>query len=280
MAVSRGTESIGLVLFFGMIAGCHVISLPAHLTAVSSCSDEDVKLTHVPFGLVLGEDGKKIKTRSGESVKLMDLLQEAVRIAQESFEQRYLESGSTSSKEEVAHKSRVMGLAAVKYADLSMNRESNYRFSFQKMLSLQGNTAPYMLYAYVRIQGIKRKAAGGLLGEQSDTLSPEELDNHLKALFSKHFASSSLVLTKPEEIALVKHLLRFDETVHEVADKFYPNKVSQSTALLSPDLTLYAVSCVSISSISPRSSIASMRPVPCSRPAIRRSCCRELLSVL
>eukprot|EP00969_Alexandrium_andersonii_P220972 9759299-Alexandrium_andersonii.AAC.1 len=138
-------------------------------------SDREVKVTHVPFGLVLGEDGKKIKTRAGESVKLKDLLNEAVLIAQQAFLERSTakqqdqeqEEGvvveQEQQEEEVEEKSKVMGIAAVKYADLSMNRESNYKFSFQKMLSLQGNTAPYMLYAYVRIQGIKRKAGEVLL---------------------------------------------------------------------------------------------------------------------
>lgn len=158
----------------------------------ASSGGEEVKVTHVPFGLVLGEDGKKIKTRAGESVKLKDLLNEAVLAAQQAF----LERSPEAAKEEVEQKSKVMGIAAVKYADLSMNRESNYKFSFQKMLSLQGNTAPYMLYAYVRIQGIKRKAGEVLLDKMAAERPPrgdaQGLDQALKDLLTRYFSQHSL----------------------------------------------------------------------------------------
>jgi arginyl-tRNA synthetase len=122
---------------------------------------ESVELTHVPFGVVQGEDGKKFKTRSGETIRLKDLLDEAVRPRPQptwkpAFRKRAGMSLRSSSKN-VAEK---VGIGAVKYADLSQNRTSNYIFSYDKMLALQGNTAPYMLYAYVRVQGISRK--GGI----------------------------------------------------------------------------------------------------------------------
>jgi len=123
---------------------------------------DNVEVVHVPFGLVQGEDGKKLKTRSGETVRLRDLLDEAVRRTREDLDQRLAAEGRTETeafKEEVA---QTIGLSAVKYADLSQNRTSNYIFSYDKMLSLQGNTSPYLLYAYVRIRGIQRKASSAL----------------------------------------------------------------------------------------------------------------------
>merc|ERR1711988_1679909 len=119
-----------------------------HRPSVTRCD-------HMGFGVVQGADGKKFKTRSGETVKLKDLLDEAVTQATADMESRNEGKPLTPDQLDAA---RVLGIGAVKYADLSMSRESNYRFSFKKMLNLQGNTAPYMLYAYVRIQGIRRKA--------------------------------------------------------------------------------------------------------------------------
>lgn len=103
---------------------------------------DDVEVVHVPFGLVLGEDGKKLKTRSGETVRLRDLLDEAINRARKDLEMRLKEEGRTESEAFIDNVARVVGISAVKYADLSQNRTSNYVFSFDKMLSLQGNTAP------------------------------------------------------------------------------------------------------------------------------------------
>ncbi|MDB9314666.1 arginine--tRNA ligase [Spirulina sp. CS-785/01] len=118
---------------------------------------ENVEVVHVPFGLVKGEDGKKFKTRSGETVRLKDLLDEAVSRVKQDLEQRFQAENRNESEEFKNHVAQVIGISAVKYADLSQNRTSDYIFSYDKMLSLQGNTAPYMLYAYVRIQGISRQ---------------------------------------------------------------------------------------------------------------------------
>src|SRR5215472_8472001 len=115
-----------------------------------------IKLAHVWFGSILGEDGKPFKTRSGETIKLADLLDEA--------EERALKVVSEKNpdlpekqRREIA---RVVGIGAVKYADLLPNRQSDYVFSWDKMLALQGNTAPYLQYAYARIRSIFRKAEG------------------------------------------------------------------------------------------------------------------------
>jgi arginyl-tRNA synthetase len=171
------------------------------------------ELKHVPFGLVQGEDGKKFKTRSGDTVKLKDLLDEAVRIAEEDLAARVQRSASelTPEEKEVA---RVVGISAVKYADLSMNRESNYRFSYQKMLSLTGNTAPYMLYAFARIQGIKRKALEAMQDEGGGGVAV------LGSLDAQTFTMST-----SEEKALAKQLMRLDEVLADVSRDLYPSKV-------------------------------------------------------
>jgi arginyl-tRNA synthetase len=124
----------------------------------------EARLEHVPFGLVQGEDGKKLKTRSGDTVRLKDLLDEAVERCEADLRRRLAEEGRAESEEFIRHVATTVGLAAVKYADLSQNRTTNYQFSFDRMLALQGNTAPYLLYAVVRIAGIARKG-----GEQGRT---------------------------------------------------------------------------------------------------------------
>lgn len=120
---------------------------------------DGARLEHVPFGLVQGEDGKKLKTRAGDTVRLRDLLDEAVERAETDLRSRLKEEERSESEEFIQHVAGTVGLAAVKYADLSQNRITNYQFSFDRMLALQGNTAPYLLYAVVRIAGIARKGA-------------------------------------------------------------------------------------------------------------------------
>ncbi len=167
---------------------------------------EHVELTHVPFGLVQGEDGKKFKTRSGETVRLKDLLDEAVKRARTDLETRIQEEAREETPEFIQSVAEVVGHGAVKYADLSQNRTSNYIFSYDKMLALQGNTAPYLLYAYVRVQGISRKGA----------IAFEQLE-----------ADAALKLDDDSEFTLAKHLLQLDEVIAEVAQDLYPNRLCQ-----------------------------------------------------
>jgi len=160
------------------------------------------RLEHVPFGLVQGEDGKKLKTRSGDTVRLKDLLDGAVERAEADLRRRLAEEERSESEAFIHHAATTVGLAAVKYADLSANRTTNYQFSFDRMLALQGNTAPYLLYAFVRIQGIARK--GGAL----DAPAPAEL-----------------TLTEPQEWALARQLLQFDAVIAEVEEELLPNRL-------------------------------------------------------
>jgi arginyl-tRNA synthetase len=154
---------------------------------------DHVSLEHVPFGLVQGEDGKKFATRSGDTVKLKDLLSTAVERAGKDLGER---GGSIDN-------AKLVGMAAVKYADLSMNRESNYRFSYDRMLSLNGNTAPYMLYAYARICGIIRKSG--------------DIDSA--------GTSSKVILSDPTEIDLARALVKLPDLLHSVENDLYPSRI-------------------------------------------------------
>ncbi|MHC4236872.1 MAG: arginine--tRNA ligase, partial [Planctomycetota bacterium] len=117
-------------------------------------TNDDIDLMHVTFGTMLGTDGKPFKTRTGGTVKLKDLLDEAVQRATAVVE----EKNPDLSAEQKADIAKAVGIGAVKYADYSNNRNSDFIFSFDKMLAMEGNTAPYMQYAYARIKSIERKA--------------------------------------------------------------------------------------------------------------------------
>ncbi len=121
---------------------------------------EDVQLEHVSFGMMLDKSGRPFKTRDGGTVKLIDLLEEAVERAKGAITQR-----EAYSEEELEKIAEIVGIGAVKYSDLSINRESNYIFDWDRMLSLEGNTSLYQQYAYARIRSIFRKYGGEVTGE-------------------------------------------------------------------------------------------------------------------
>ena len=162
---------------------------------------DGASVEHVPFGLVQGDDGKKLKTRSGDTVRLKDLLDGAVQRAEADLRLRLAEEGRTEDGAFIQHVAHTVGLAAVKYADLSTNRITNYQFSFDRMLALTGNTAPYLLYAVVRIAGIARK--GGDL----------------------EAAAAHLTFTEAQEWALVRELLKLDAVIAEVEEELLPNRL-------------------------------------------------------
>lgn len=166
----------------------------------------EVEVVHVPFGLVQGEDGKKLKTRSGDTIRLRDLLDEAVIRAEQDMRARLAEDGREESDAFIQSVSKAIGLGAVKYADLSQNRTSNYIFSYGKMLALQGNTAPYMIYAFVRVQGISRKG---------------NID------FSQLGDDTKILLNEDVELTLAKHLIQFQDTLTSVAQELMPNRLCQ-----------------------------------------------------
>jgi arginyl-tRNA synthetase len=165
---------------------------------------EKVEVVHVPFGLVQAEDGKKLKTRSGDTIKLKDLLDEAVNYARRDLEKRLTTEARQEDEKFIQKVAKTVGISAVKYADLSQNRTSNYIFSYDKMLGLQGNTAPYMLYAYVRVQGISRKG---------------NID------FERLGENARIILTEETELVLAKHLLQLTESIEEVEQELLPNRL-------------------------------------------------------
>lgn len=157
---------------------------------------EQVILEHVPFGMMLGTDGRPFKTRTGGTVKLMDLLKEAQQRAEKLVAEKNPDLDA-AARTEIAS---VVGIGALKYADLAQNRTSDYVFAWDKMLSLEGNTAPYMQYAYARIRSIFRKAA--------DTGAN---------------CTGQLKLAEPAERALGVKLLQFSEMVDFVTDSCLPS---------------------------------------------------------
>jgi len=191
---------------------------------------EDVAIVHVPFGLVLGEDGKKLKTRSGETVKLQDLLDEAVKYARQDLEKRLEEESRTETPQFIQEVAETVGIGAIKYADLSQNRQSNYVFSYGKMLSLQGNTAPYLIYAYARIKSISRE--GGI-----------DLDN----LGSQ----GRIILLESAELELAKYLLQLSDVIADVERELLPNRLCEYLYELSKKFNRFYEACPVLKSAEP-----------------------------
>jgi arginyl-tRNA synthetase len=133
---------------------------------------EDVRLEHVSFGMMLDKSGRPFKTRDGGTVKLIELLEEAVERAKDAITQK-----EVYNEEELEKIAEIVGIGAVKYADLSINRESNYIFDWDRMLSLEGNTSLYQQYAYARIRSILRKY--GREVEAAEILIGDELERKL-----------------------------------------------------------------------------------------------------
>ncbi|MCE5339648.1 MAG: arginine--tRNA ligase [Planctomycetaceae bacterium] len=163
---------------------------------------KNTNLVHITFGSVLGEDGKPLKTRSGENVKLKELLDEAVKRAKQVVEEKNPQLAE-NEKEQIA---QAVGIGAVKYADYANNRTSDYIFSFDKMLAMDGNTAPYMQYAYARVKSIGRKG----LEKGIDTV--KELAD-LK----------QITLNEPAELELAKQLIRYGEAFNVAIADLKPN---------------------------------------------------------
>lgn len=156
-------------------------------------------MEHVAFGTMLGEDNRPFKTRSGDTIKLITLMQDAVRRATEIVRARNPEW----SDSDINKLAEVLGIASMKYADLAKNRICDYVFSFDKMLSFEGNTAPYMLYAYVRISSIFRKTN----------------------LNITDYLDRKITITEMEEHSLAVHLVRFRDRMVQAAAENYPHYI-------------------------------------------------------
>jgi len=162
-------------------------------------TETEMKLAHVWFGSILGEDGKPFRTRAGETIRLSDLLDEAQERALKVVSEKSPDLPE-AQRREIA---RIVGLGAIKYADLLPNRQSDYVFSWDKMLALHGNTAPYLQYAYARIRSIFRRAEE--LKEQESKADPQ------------------IRLESEHEVLLGKHLLNFGIVLETVAEEYRPN---------------------------------------------------------
>ena len=167
-------------------------------TAAPAISNS-VSLEHAPFGAMLGQDGKPFKTRSGDTVKLRDLLSESMERASKVDAAR----GATLSPEQRAGVNRAVGIGAIKYADLRQDRTTDYIFDFDRMLSLEGNTGPYLQMQYTRVRSIYRK--GGITAEAVLAARPEVLLEHA------------------DEAALAKKLLQFSSVMDIVARDLKPH---------------------------------------------------------
>jgi arginyl-tRNA synthetase len=180
------------------------------------------ELRHVSFGSILGEDGKPLKTREGAPVKLTALLDEAEERALAVVTEKNPDLPAETQKQ-IA---KAVGIGAVKYADLSQNRTTDYVFSWSKMLAMTGNTAPYMQYAYVRVQSIFRKAGAPT---EAVTISPEH----------------------PAEMELAKHLLRFGETLQELIVDDKPNWLTAYLYDLAGKFSVFYDNCPVLQSAEP-----------------------------
>ncbi len=184
------------------------------LFAAAQSWGHSMALEHVWFGTILGANGKPIKTREGQPIKLAALLDEAEERARAIVQ----EKNPSLSAAEQARVARVVGIGAVKYADLMQNRTADYRFSWDKLLALDGNTAPYLQYAYARIRSIFRK--GGFTDWQPTPDMPVRL-------------------LEPEELALAKQMLRFGDVLIELERSYKPNLLANFLYELATQFNLF-----------------------------------------
>ncbi len=184
-----------------------------------------VELRHISFGTVLGKDGKPYRTRSGDTVVLEGLLDEAVgralMVVSENNNKQPDDARLTEA--ELKHVAGVVGHAAIKYADLSHNRTSDYKFDEDKMVAMEGNTATYMQYSYARTQSIIAK-------------SGRNIDEARKA-------SAPLLLAEPAERSLAIELLRFDQAVHDTVEDYRPNQLTEYLFALAKTFSTFFEKC-------------------------------------
>lgn len=164
-----------------------------------------VKAEHISFGVVLGEDKKKFKTRSGATVRLKDLLAEGMERSLIKLKEK--ERDKELNEEELKLAQKAIAYGCIKYNDLCRDRRHAYEFSFDRMLDDRGNTAVYLLYSLTRIRSIVRKA---------------NLDKSIKQIVEEH---NQLKLDHPKELKLAKHILRFPDAVHDVVAGLLPHNL-------------------------------------------------------
>ena len=167
--------------------------------------ETSVRLDHVSFGLVMGEDGKRFRTRSGETVPLKSLLSEAQSRCLDSLQSR---ENNNMDEDKLQEAARIMGISAIKYADLHNNRTTNYTFSYDRMLDLKGNTAVYLLYTHARISSILDRAGDEVISS---------------------FDEGDLVLTDEKERRLALAILKLPDTIDSVIQDLLPSRLCDYT---------------------------------------------------
>jgi arginyl-tRNA synthetase len=181
------------------------------------------RLEHAAFGMVLGPDNKPYKTRSGENVKLSELLDEAITRAAAAVR----EKNPDLAGEEATNVATAVAMAAIKYTDLSNDRAKDYVFSFDRMLAFEGNTGPYLLYALVRIRSIFRKAIERF---GADVVTPAA-------------KSAAFNLNTPEERQLALALLRYPIAIRGVSDALEPHRLCQFLFDLAQTFSTFVTNC-------------------------------------
>ena len=179
--------------------------------------DEKIKAVHVSFGLVMGSDGKKLASREGKAITLEELLEESVNRA----EKLILEKNSSMSESDRKKVSKMIGIGAIKYADLSIDRNKNYVFDWDKMLSFDGNTAPYLQYAHARICSIFRKSS----------ISRESTFN------------SEILVVNDFEKSLSKSIIGFSESIDETINSYSPHRLAVYLHHLAQDFASFYENC-------------------------------------
>lgn len=179
--------------------------------------DEKTKAVHVSFGLVMGSDGKKLASREGKAITLEELLEESVNRA----EKLILEKNSSMSDSDRKKVSKMIGIGAIKYADLSIDRNKNYVFDWDKMLSFDGNTAPYLQYAHARICSIFRKSS----------ISRESTFN------------SEILVVNDFEKSLSKSIIGFSESIDETINSYSPHRLAVYLHHLAQDFASFYENC-------------------------------------
>jgi len=217
------------------------------------------QLEHIGFGTVMGEDGKRFKTRSGDTVRLVDLLDEAVSRMEKSLHERIEAGKANISSEEVPEVAASMGYGAVKYFDLHRNPKSNYQFSYDKMLDTNGNTAVYLLYAHARLESICTKGLAEHNIDVNEIVKKKDVN---------------ILLGQAAERNLALHMLMFADMIEEVLKDLYPSRICEFLYSLSVAVSTFLNSCYVLNTPEMES-----RLLLCHSSAIVMRQCFDLLAI-